>query len=95
MLAALTATLSIVAIWGSPDANAYAKVVGVLLILTVLCYFLVPVLQRFVATDPTRTDVRILGVIDSVELVAGRGATDGVLVDQPLRGERLVLRRRT
>lgn len=94
-LAALTATLSIVAIWASPDADAYPKIVGILLVLTVLCYFLVPVLQRYAAGVPTQSDIRILGALDSVELVAVRGDAEGLLVDQPVRGEQLILRRRS
>lgn len=94
-LGALTAGLSIAAIWASPDADAYPKLVGALLILTVLCYFLVPVLQRFMSVEGTANGVRVLGVLDSVELVAARGDVEGVLVDAPARGERLALRRRS
>jgi hypothetical protein len=93
-LGAVTATLSIVAIWTSPGSDAYPKLVGVLLIVTVLCYFLVPVLQRFVSAEPAAGDLRVLGVLDTVELVAARDDVDGVLIDAPRRGERLVLRRR-
>ena len=93
-LGALTVGLSIGAIWTSPDADAYPKVVGALLILTVLCYLLVPVLQRFTAVEGAPTAIRVLGVLDTVELVAAHGEVEGILVDPPLRGERLVLRHR-
>ncbi len=92
-LAAVTAVLSIVAVWTEPSSDAYPKLVGVLTILTVLCYFLVPVAQRFTSAG-AELELRVLGALDGVELVAARGAVDGLAVEPPARGERLVLRRR-
>ena len=40
------------------------------------------------------SEVRVLGTLDGVELVATRNHVDGVAVETPARGERLVLRRR-
>ena len=94
VLGALAAGLSIIAIWSEPSGDTYPKVLAVLTILTVLCYFLVPVVQRFRSATPATSEVRVLGTLDGVELVATRNHVDGVAVETPARGERLVLRRR-
>jgi hypothetical protein len=93
-LAALASGLSIVGVWTEPSGDAFVKIVAALWILTVLCYFLAPVLDRFTSVGQIRDEERILGVLDGVELVASRGHVDGIAVDAPVRGERLVLRLR-
>ena len=62
-------------------------------ILTTLCYFLSPVLQRFTSLGAQPSAIRVLGTLDGVELVASRKPLEGMSVEAPLRGERLVLRR--
>ena len=90
----LTTVLVLVAIWGE-HGSALARAIGALAILTALGYFLTPVLQRFAAEpNAARPDVTVLGVMNEVELVASRGAVDGVEVDaSPAAGEHLYLRR--
>jgi hypothetical protein len=39
--------------------------------------------------------IRVLAELDGVELVASRALTEGVRVEPPASGERLVLRRRS
>ena len=91
---ALTTALVLVAIWGE-HGSAIARAIGAFAILTALGYFLTPVLQRFAAEPKAaRPDVTVLGVLNGVELVASRGAVDGVEVDaSPAAGEHLYLRR--
>ena len=92
-LVGAAATLSIVGIWTEPEGDAFVKAMAALWILAVLAYFLVPVLQRLVgAGGPAK--VRVLAEVDGVQVVASRGRVEGVLVEAPLRGERIVLRRR-
>jgi hypothetical protein len=62
-------------------------------ILGVLGWLLVPVLQRFTAVDASAAGIRVLAVLDGVELVASRSVLDGVQIEAPAAGERLVLRR--
>jgi hypothetical protein len=93
-LAGLAATLSVVGIWSEPSADVYVKLVAAVWILTALGYFLVPVVQRSRSAE-AKSELRVLGVLDDVELVASRKDVDGVTVNPPARGERLVLRRRT
>jgi hypothetical protein len=93
-LAALAATLSVVGIWTENDDDWFIKTLAVLWILTLLAYFLVPVLQRFTSAGTTPDEARVLATLGDVELVATRGA-DGRAIDASLEpGERLVLRRR-
>jgi hypothetical protein len=93
-LAALSATISVAGIWTEPDSDAFIKTLAVLWILTLLAYFLVPVLQRFTAAGAAPEAVRVLAALDDVELVATR-TPDGRAIDARLEpGERLVLRRR-
>jgi len=92
-LGSITAALSVYAFWGDASSDAYPKVVGVLVILTVLCFFLVPVVQRYTSAAAP-AGVRVLGVLGDVELVAVHGHVEGVAVQAPGRGERLVLRHR-
>ena len=68
------------------------KAVGSLWILGVLGWLLVPVLQRFTTAGASATGIRVLAVLDGVELVASRNALDGVQIEAPAAGERLVLR---
>jgi hypothetical protein len=97
-LVAMTAVLAaaaiggtILAVWTESDDTTWAKVLAVLWILAGLCWFLLPVLQRYTAAGQPEGD-RVLAELDGVELVATR-AHEGV--DARLaRGERLVLRRR-
>jgi len=95
VLAGLASALSIVGIWTEPSGDAFVKVIAVLWILTTLCYFLSPVLQRFTSVGAQPSAARVLGVLDGVELVASRTALEGISVETPLRGERLILRRRS
>ena len=91
-LAATAAVLTIVAIWDEDPGDALAKVLAAFWILALLSYFLVPVLERFLA--PTgETGERVLAQLDDVELVATR-AREGTEVHLA-PGERVVLRRRT
>jgi hypothetical protein len=98
-LVALTAVLvtaaiggTIAAIWTEPDDTAWAKVLAAVWILAALCWFLLPVLQRYTAAGAP-TDDRVLSELDGIELVATR-SHEGTEV-RLARGERLVLRRRS
>jgi hypothetical protein len=91
LLLALAIGGTITAIWTEPDDTSWAKILAVLWILAGLCWFLLPVLQRYTAAGAPPDD-RILAALDGVELVASR-SLDGVDV-RLARGERLVLRRR-
>jgi len=92
-LAALAAALSIAGIWTEPDSDAFVKALAVLWILATLAYFLVPILQRFSAVGAEAATMRVLATLDGVELVASRARLEGVAVEPPASGERLVLRR--
>jgi hypothetical protein len=92
LLLALAGGGTITAIWTEPDDTSWAKALAVLWILAGLCWFLLPVLQRYTAAGTPAGD-RVLDVLDGVELVASR-AREGLDV-RLARGERLVLRRRT
>lgn len=94
-LAALAAALSSVAIWDRNPSDTLARVLGAVWILAALAYFLVPVLQRFTAAGATPSEIRVLATLDDVELVASRGPLEGLAIEPPAPGERLVLRRRT
>jgi hypothetical protein len=83
---------TIAAIWAEPDNTGYAKALAAAWILAALCWFLLPVLQRYTAAGAAPAD-RVLGELDAIELVATR-AHDGIEV-RLARGERLSLRRRT
>jgi hypothetical protein len=83
---------TIAAIWAEPDDTGYAKALAAVWILAALCWFLLPVLQRYTAAGAAAAD-RVLGELDAIELVATR-AHDGIEV-RLARGERLALRRRT
>jgi hypothetical protein len=95
MVVAVTAAvlLSVGAVWA--DWDDAGEAIATLWILAVLGWLLVPVVQRFVSVgaEPTGA-VRVLGELDGVELVAARGPLEGVPVESPGPGERLVLRRR-
>jgi hypothetical protein len=93
-LATLAALLSVAAIWDESPGDALAKLLGALWILAALAYFLVPVLERFTEAGEPVTEARVLAVLDGVELVAARGSVEGIEVEPPGPGERLVLRRR-
>ncbi len=96
VLSALTAALVVVGVWSEPDSDAYVKAVATLAIVSVLAYFLVPVLQRFTQAGAEEGQVRVLGSLGDVELLAVRSPLSGsVPVADSLRsGERLALRRR-
>jgi hypothetical protein len=93
-LAALAATLSVVGIWTDNDDDTFIKTVAVLWILTLLAYFLVPVLQRFTSAGVVPEEARVLAVEGDVELVATRAAGGRAIEVRLEPGERLVLRRR-
>jgi hypothetical protein len=93
-LAALAATLSVVGIWTDNDDDTFIKTVAVLWILTLLAYFLVPVLQRFTSAGVVPEEARVLAVEGDVERVATRAAGGRAIEVRLEPGERLVLRRR-
>ena len=66
---------------------------GTFWILGLLGWLLVPVLQRFTAAGESASGIRVLAALDGVELVASRDALEGVQIEAPAAGERLVLRR--
>jgi hypothetical protein len=82
-----------IGILGEEDSDALWKAVGSLWILGFLGWLLVPVLQRFTAVGASARGIRVLAVLDGVELVASHDALDGVQIEAPSAGERLVLRR--
>jgi hypothetical protein len=90
----VAALIVIAAIWSDDMSGGAAKADAVFWILGVLGWLLVPVLQRFTAAGVEPSVVRVLGELDGVELVASRGPIEGVRVESPTSGERLVLRRR-
>jgi len=92
-LAVLAAAVSIVGIWSEPTGDSFVKVVAALWIVTVLAYFLVPVLGRFTAAGTSATQTRVLAHLDGIELVATHGR-EGVIDLRLAPGERLALRRR-
>jgi hypothetical protein len=82
-----------IGILGESESDELWKGVGSLWILGLLGWLLVPVLQRFTAAGASAAGFRVLAVLDGVELVASRDALDGVQIEAPAAGERLVLRR--
>ena len=91
-LLSIAVLLTVVSIWGHPGSGM-AKAIATFWILAVLAWFLVPVLQRFSSASAERDEVRVLGELDGVEIVASRRPVEGVRVDAPSPGERLFLRR--
>ncbi len=89
----MAAGLTIGAVWSEDPSDAYAKTLAVFWILASLCYFLVPILQRFSSAGADEATVRMLAELDGVELVATRERNGGIEV-RLAPGERLVLRRR-
>jgi hypothetical protein len=90
-LAALAAVISIAGVWSGDASDLVVKALAALWILAALCYFLVPVLQRFSVADVAVSDTRVLASLGDIELVATRsGGMDARL--EP--GERLLLRHR-
>jgi hypothetical protein len=81
-----------VAIWEEDPSDVLAKVLAALWILAALTYFLVPVLERFLAPS-AETGERVLARLDDIELVATR-SSNGTEI-KLAAGERVVLRRRT
>ena len=82
---------AVAAIWTEPDNTTWAKLLAAAWILAVLCWFLLPVLQRYTSAGAPRED-RVLAELEGVELVATH-SRNGVDV-RLARGERLLLRRR-
>lgn len=99
---AIAAALAVIAttwaVLGESDSGADAagswEAVAIFWVFTALGYLLLPVLQRFTAAGAPRTDVRVLGTLDGVELVASRSPVEGVAAAHPASGESLFLRRR-
>jgi hypothetical protein len=89
----LAAAGTTIGILGEEESGALWKAVGTFWILGLLGWLLVPVLQRSPAAGASASGVRVLAVLDGVELVASRDALDGVQIEAPAAGERLVLRR--
>ena len=94
LTAALAAAFTGVSVFD--DGDGMWEGVGVLSILTVLGYLLLPVVQRLTSgsAGAQTTGIRVLGALDGVELVAARGRVDGIAVEPPSPGEQLILRRR-
>ena len=90
-LAALAAALSIAGVWSGDSNDGLVKTLAALWILSALCYFLVPVLQRFAVAEAASDD-RVLASLDDVELVATRS---GGIEARLEPGERILLRRRS
>jgi len=90
ILGSAAAAVSIYAIWNH-ESDTIGKALAVLWILTGVCYFLIPVLERFRAETPD-PEVRVLASLDGVELVLTRSRNGLEVVLAP--GERLALRRR-
>ena len=93
-LASLAAALSVIGIWTEPGGDAFVKTLAAIWILAALCYFLVPVLQRFTTSGLEESAARVLAELDDVELIASRHPMDGLAIEAPASGERLYLRRR-
>jgi hypothetical protein len=95
-VASLATLLTSAAIIGDDDGGSgedgVLKAIAIFWILTILGYLLLPVLQRFTRAAPA-TRTRVLGELDGVQLIAARGRADGVAVEAPAPGERLILRR--
>ncbi len=93
LVLALAFVLTIGGIWSEADDAGLWKAAGTFWILGLLGWLLLPVLQRFSTAGVTPGAARVLGMLDGVELVATRDSVEGVAVEPPARGERLVLRR--
>jgi hypothetical protein len=89
ILGCAAAALSIYAVWNN-ESDSIGKALAVLWILTGVCYFLIPVLERFRAETPD-PEIRVLALLDGVELVLTR-SRNGLEVELA-PGERLALRR--
>ena len=89
--ASVAAGISTYAVWGH-ESDAVGKVIATLWIVTVACYLLVPVLERFRGAVVADGNVRVLASLDNVDLVLTR-SSDGLVVELA-PGERLALRRR-
>ena len=89
ILGSAAAGLSIYAVWNN-ESDSIGKALAVLWILTGVCYFLIPLLERFRAETPD-PEVRVLASLDGVELVLTR-SRKGLEVELA-PGERLTLRR--
>lgn len=95
LLASLAAGLTTLAVWWDDAGGGFGKALAAIWILTVLAYFLVPVLQRFGAAGAAPAEARVIAALGGVELIATRSPRDGLVVEPRLRpGERLVLRAR-
>jgi len=89
-IAALATTLSIAAIWKGTESDVWLQAIAALWILAVLCFALVPVVDRF-GRSGSASGERVLATLGDVELVATHaGSVDPNLAP----GERLLLRRR-
>jgi hypothetical protein len=80
-----------VRIWAEVEDGGLWKAVGSCWILGVLGWLLVPVLQRYTSAGADATAVRVLAVLDDVDLVAGRGPVEGVTADSPESGDTKVV----
>jgi hypothetical protein len=94
LVLALALVLTVGGVWSEADDAGLWKAAGTFWILGLLGWLLLPVLQRFSSAGFAPGAARVLGVLDGVELVATRDSVEGVAVELPARGERLVLRRR-
>jgi hypothetical protein len=81
-------------IWQEHSSDGTWQAAGSFWIVGVMGWLLLPVVQRFTAAAVPPGEVRVLGALDGVELVASRAPVEGIRVEAPSAGERLVLRRR-
>ena len=79
---------------GDSTGDGPLQAILIFWILTALGYLLLPVVQRFTSSSEPSTEARVLGELDGIEVLATRGSVDGLALESPQPGERLVLRRR-
>jgi hypothetical protein len=92
VLAVFAALVSVAAVWDPDSGDTFGQAIVAVWILTVLCYLLVPVLQRFSAAGVPAGAERVLAELNGIELVATQ-AREGTLAVDLEPGERLLLRR--
>lgn len=93
ILAVSAAAVSTLAIWSDAPGDTLRRAIGVLWILTGLCYLLVPVLHRVTTAGDTPDEARVLDALAGVELIVTRSRA--ATIDPGLEpGERLALRHR-
>ena len=98
---AVATALTTAAIWAEDAGSGLGKAIAAFWILSVLGWFLVPVLQRLAQTDAPAISMaaaeRVIATLDGVDALATANAAEGdVAIDASAvtPGEQLVLRRR-